>query len=279
MDAPDIKTPLPGPKARAIIERDAPVRVAVLHARLSARHRPRRRRRRRGRGRQPLSRLRRRHRGQLHRRLASRRRRRPSADQAQKFIHMSGTDFYYEPQVRLAEELAAIVPIDGDGPHRSSATPAPKPTEAAIKLSRYHTKRQGIIAFLGCVPWTLDGVAVADGEQGGPAPRIRAVHAGRLSRAVSGPVSLQGQRRTHARPSASSFIDDQLLVHLVAPDEVAAIVVEPIQGEGGYIVPPAGVPAGPARARDASTASCWSSTKCSRAWDARGRCSRRSTSA
>src|SRR5205809_5959550 len=68
--------------------------------------------------------------------------------QAQKFLHMSGTDFYYEPQVRLAEELAAIAPIDG--PVRTffgnSGTEA---TEAAIKLARYYTRRHGIIAFLG----------------------------------------------------------------------------------------------------------------------------------
>jgi 4-aminobutyrate aminotransferase len=69
-------------------------------------------------------------------------------DQAQKFIHMSGTDFYYEPQVRLAEELASIAPIGGDVRtfFGNSGTEA---TEAAIKLARYYTKRQGIIAFLG----------------------------------------------------------------------------------------------------------------------------------
>src|SRR5215208_744060 len=64
-------------------------------------------------------------------------------EQSHKFLHMSGTDFYYEPQVRLAEELAAISPMPG--PHRSffgnSGTEA---NEAAIKLSRYYTKRPGI---------------------------------------------------------------------------------------------------------------------------------------
>src|SRR5687767_3669386 len=69
-------------------------------------------------------------------------------EQAQKFIHMSGTDFYYEPQVRLAEELASLVPIGGDVRtfFGNSGTEA---TEAALKLARYHTKRQGVIAFFG----------------------------------------------------------------------------------------------------------------------------------
>ena len=69
-------------------------------------------------------------------------------EQAGKFLHMSGTDFYYEPQVRLGEELSAIAPMPG--PHRSffgnSGTEA---NEAAIKLARYYTKRHNIIAFFG----------------------------------------------------------------------------------------------------------------------------------
>src|SRR5918997_2107532 len=69
-------------------------------------------------------------------------------DQAQKFLHMSGTDFYYEPQVRLAEEMSSIAPMDG--PVRSffgnSGTEA---VEASLKLARWYTKRHNIIAFLG----------------------------------------------------------------------------------------------------------------------------------
>ena len=69
-------------------------------------------------------------------------------EQAGKFLHMSGTDFYYEPQVRLGEELSAIAPMPG--PHRSffgnSGTEA---NEAALKLAKYYTKRHNIIAFFG----------------------------------------------------------------------------------------------------------------------------------
>ena len=72
-------------------------------------------------------------------------------EQAHKYLHMSGTDFYYEPQVRLAEELARMVPVaGGSGEVRSffgnSGTEA---NEAAFKLARYSTKRVNLIAFLG----------------------------------------------------------------------------------------------------------------------------------
>src|SRR3954452_9018746 len=69
-------------------------------------------------------------------------------EQSQKFLHMSGTDFYYEPQVRLAEELASIVPIGGAvrSFFGNSGTEA---VEACLKLARYTTGRQNVIAFLG----------------------------------------------------------------------------------------------------------------------------------
>src|SRR5712672_979387 len=69
--------------------------------------------------------------------------------QAAELIHMSGTDFYYENMVTLAERLQKVAPMSG--PIRvfygNSGTEA---VEAAMKLARYHTKRQGIIAFYGC---------------------------------------------------------------------------------------------------------------------------------
>src|SRR5262245_9455682 len=69
-------------------------------------------------------------------------------EQSHKFLHMSGTDFYYEPQVRLAEELSAIAPMKG--PHRSFfANSGTEANEAALKLAKYKTKRQNVVAFLG----------------------------------------------------------------------------------------------------------------------------------
>src|SRR3954465_14807076 len=69
-------------------------------------------------------------------------------EQAGRFLHMSGTDFYYEPQVRLAEEIAAIVPVEG-GARAFFGNSGTEAIEAAIKLARYATGRPNIIAFLG----------------------------------------------------------------------------------------------------------------------------------
>ena len=157
-------------------------------------------------------------------------------EQAQKFIHMSGTDFYYEPQVRLAEDLAGLVPIDG--PVRTffgnSGTEA---TEAAVKLARYHTKRQGIIAFLGAFHGrslgSLSLTASKAIQRRGFAPFMPGVYHAPY------PDTYRFDGSADACAEASlSYIKDQLFVHLISPDEVAAIVFEPIQGEGGYLVPP-----------------------------------------
>ena len=170
-------------------------------------------------------------------------------EQAQKFLHMSGTDFYYEPQVRLAEELAAIVPIAGRRAvvlrqlrHRGDRS-VPQAGALRDRAAEHHRVPRR-------VPRPDDGLAVADGEQGGPAARLRAADAGRVSRAVSGLLPLPARaRRPRAAPAEClDFIEHQLFVQLVSPDEVAAIVVEPIQGEGGYVVAPDAVPAAAARA-------------------------------
>src|SRR6059036_4052808 len=143
MDAPDIKTPLPGPKAKAIIDRDRQF-VSPSYTRdypfVIAR----------GEGAvvedvhgnrflDCAAGIAVNSTGVSHPDVVK-----AIADQAAKFIHMSGTDFYYEPQVRLAEELSRLVPIEGNvrSFFGNSGTEA---TEASLKLSRYHTKRQNII--------------------------------------------------------------------------------------------------------------------------------------
>ena len=159
------------------------------------------------------------------------------ADQAARFIHMSGTDFYYEPQVRLAEELSRLVPIDGEvrSFFGNSGTEA---TEAALKLSRYFTKRPNVIGFLGSFHGrSLGALALTSSksvQRRGFGPLMPGVYHAPY------PDTYRFNGSADACAEASlSFVRDQIMVHLTAPDEVAAIVVEPIQGEGGYIVPPA----------------------------------------
>ncbi len=156
-------------------------------------------------------------------------------EQAGKFIHMSGTDFYYEPQVRLAEELAALAPINGDV-RTFFANSGTEATEAAIKLARYHTRRQGIIAFLGAFHGrsmgSLSLTASKAIQRRGFGPFVPGVfHA-------PYPDSYRAASADAAAAQCLSYIEDQLFTHLISPDEVAAIVVEPIQGEGGYLVAP-----------------------------------------
>jgi 4-aminobutyrate aminotransferase len=160
-------------------------------------------------------------------------------DQAQKFLHMSGTDFYYEPQVRLAEELEAIAPFAG--PKRTFfANSGTEANEAAIKLARYHTKRYGLIAFLGSFHGrTLGSLSLTSSrsvQRRGFGPPLPGVYHAPYANCYRCPV---GSQPGNCAAECLDFIENQILVHLVAPDEVAAVVVEPIQGEGGYVVPPA----------------------------------------
>jgi 4-aminobutyrate aminotransferase len=157
-------------------------------------------------------------------------------EQAQKFLHMSGTDFYYELQARLGEEIAALVPMAG--PQRSffsnSGTEA---NEAALKLAKFATRRHNVIAFFGAFHGrsmgSLSLTASKVRQRQGFGPLVPGVYH----------APYPDTYRSGLSPDATAdrcieFIEQQLFVHLVSPEEVAAIVVEPIQGEGGYIVAP-----------------------------------------
>ena len=157
-------------------------------------------------------------------------------EQAGKFIHMSGTDFYYEPQVHLAEALASIAPIDGDV-RTFFANSGTETTEAAIKLSRYFTKRQGVIAFFGAFHGrSLGALALTASkaiQRRGFGPFMPGVY-----HAPYPDVYRFDGSADQCAAHCLAFISEQILVHLAGPDEIAAVVVEPIQGEGGYLVPP-----------------------------------------
>ena len=235
MKAPDIRTPLPGPNARALIERDAKY-VSPSYTRdyplVIAR----------GEGAvvedvdgnrflDCAAGIAVNSTGVSHPEVVQ-----AIVEQAQKFIHMSGTDFYYEPQVRLAEQLASIAPIRGEV-RTFFANSGTETTEASIKLARYFTRRQGIIAFLGAFHGrslgSLSLTASKAIQRRGFGPFMPGVYHAPY------PDTYRFDGSADACAAAAlSFITDQILVHLAAPDEIGAIVVEPVQGEGGYIVPP-----------------------------------------
>jgi 4-aminobutyrate aminotransferase len=158
--------------------------------------------------------------------------------QSNRFLHYSNTDFYYEQVIRLAEKLAEITPglPEKKTYFGNSGTEA---IEAAIKLAKWHTRKHLFIAFSGA----FHGRTI-----------------GSLSLTASNPT----QRRhffplmpgvTHVPygycyrcpfkmtyPECDywciDFIDEFVLKKYAPPEDVAAFVYEPIQGEGGYIVPP-----------------------------------------
>jgi 4-aminobutyrate aminotransferase len=158
--------------------------------------------------------------------------------QAEKFLHMSGTDFYYEQQVRLAEEIASIVPITG-GVRSFFGNSGTEAIEAAIKLARYTTGRLNIIAFFGGFHGrsmgSLSMTASKPVQRRGFGPFVPGVFHAPYPDRYRRPA---GATDESCSADCIAFIEQQLFMHLVSPDEVAAIVIEPIQGEGGYVVAP-----------------------------------------
>jgi 4-aminobutyrate aminotransferase len=160
-------------------------------------------------------------------------------EQAHRFLHMSGTDFYYEPQVRLAEELAAAAPMGRGDVRTFFANSGAEAVEASVKLAKWYTKRHNLIAFLGSFHGrTMGALALTSSkalQRRGFGPMLPGVYHAPYANCYRCPV---GARPESCAAECLDFVEDQILVHLVSPDEVAAVVVEPIQGEGGYVVPP-----------------------------------------
>ncbi len=158
--------------------------------------------------------------------------------QAAELIHMSCTDFYYPGMVELGEKLAAIAP--GKEAKRvyfgNSGTEA---TEAAMKLARYHTGRDKFIAFHGCFHGRTMGAlsltASKAVQRKGFGALLADVFHAPYPNAYRG---VYGGRPENASADALSYIEDELFKRLVNPEEVAAIFIEPIQGEGGYLPAP-----------------------------------------
>ena len=158
-------------------------------------------------------------------------------EQAARLIHMSGTDFYYGPQAELARKLAELGP--GAGHKRVFFTNSgAEAVEAAFKLARYHTKRKHMIAFFGAFHGrTLGALSLTASkvtQRAGFAPLIPQVSHVDYPNCYRCPVSASED----CCLDCLDQIENKLFKRTISANEVAAIIVEPIQGEGGYIVPP-----------------------------------------
>ncbi|HEX2328830.1 MAG TPA: acetyl ornithine aminotransferase family protein [Candidatus Angelobacter sp.] len=158
--------------------------------------------------------------------------------QAGELIHMSGTDFYYENMITLAERLAKTAPMSG--PVRvyygNSGTEA---VEAAMKMARYHTKRQGIIAFYGAFHGRTMGALSLTASKVQQRRRFLPVLPG-VEHVPYPYVYRRPEGMTEAQfiKECVSFIEDKVFKTVMPPEECAAIFIEPIQGEGGYVPAP-----------------------------------------
>ncbi len=159
---------------------------------------------------------------------------------AANFLHICGSDFYFEGMAALCERLARLAP--GSTPKRvfltNSGTEA---TEGAIKLARHATHRTAIVAFKGAFHGRTTGALALTSskarQHGGFGPLLPDVHHVAYPnryRAAAGTTDAELVRQ------AMNEIEGDLFTRHLDPTDVAAIFVEPIQGEGGYLFPPDG---------------------------------------
>jgi len=142
--------------------------------------------------------------------------------QAAELQHFSASDFYLPIYARAAAELARIAPMEG--PSRTFiGNSGAEAVEAALKLARYHTRRQNVIAFLG-------------GFHGRTMGAVSLTASKAKYHAHFGPL-LPGVYHVPFGNEGLEEIESRVFKRLMPADEFAAVIVEPIQGEGGYVIP------------------------------------------
>ena len=158
--------------------------------------------------------------------------------QADRLLHMSGTDFYYTPQIALAQKLASLVP--GNTVHKVYfGNSGAEAVEAAFKLARWHTQRELNIAFYGAFHGRTMGALSLTASK-----TIQKKHYNPFVPGITHIPYAYCYRCAYnmCYPECDIYcarwVEDTLFRTTMPPEEVAAIFVEPIQGEGGYIVPP-----------------------------------------
>lgn len=161
-------------------------------------------------------------------------------EQAEKFIHIS-SDFYHESWVKLGEKLGSIAPFKEQATSfmTNSGTEA---VETAIKLARYHTGRSNFIGFTGAFHGRTMGAVTFTASK----PTYHRGFYPLMNGVVHAPFPNPYRPILDRNPGEDygetvvRYIEEEILGHILPPDEVAGILLEPIQGEGGYIVPPPG---------------------------------------
>jgi 4-aminobutyrate aminotransferase len=158
------------------------------------------------------------------------------SDQAQRLIHIAATDFYEPRYLKLSERLAAMAPF-GEPARVFLTNSGTEAVEGAIKLARHHTGRQGIIAFQGGFHGrTMGSLSLTNSkvrQRAGFGPLLPMVFHAPFPRVRSWREGSGGDGTAELE-----VLRDAILGRLVAPSDVAAIVFEPVQGEGGYWVAP-----------------------------------------
>ncbi len=159
--------------------------------------------------------------------------------QAEKFLHIS-SDYYHESWVKLSERLNEIAPFDEDA-HIFLGNSGTEAIEAAIKLARYHTGRTQFIGFLGGFHGRTLGAlgftASKTVQRRGFMPVQGVTHIP-YPYAYRPTLAMQPSEEDYGE-TVVNYLEKVVFKNLVAPEDVAGILVEPIQGEGGYVVPPA----------------------------------------
>jgi 4-aminobutyrate aminotransferase len=161
-------------------------------------------------------------------------------DQAEKFIHIS-SDFYHENWVELSEYLSRIAPFDEEAVVFATNS-GTESVETALKLARYHTGRTQFIAFLGGFHGRTHGSVTLTASKPHYHRGFYPLMNGVTHIPFPDPYRpvLQMNPGEDVGDSVIRYLEDNILAHALPPQDVAGIIIEPIQGEGGYIVPPAG---------------------------------------
>ena len=159
-------------------------------------------------------------------------------DQADRLLHMSGTDFYYTAQIELAQKLALLAP-GNQGKRVYFGNSGAEAVEASFKLARWHTKRELNLAFFGAFHGRTMGAlsltASKTVQKKNYNPLVPGITHIPYPYCYRCPYNLCYPQCDVA---CVQWVEDTLFRTTIPPEEVAAVFVEPIQGEGGYIVPP-----------------------------------------